>query len=69
MTDAPHLLVVDGSSVSRTVLVRGLRAEIGGAEVTACASAAEALKACASGRFDCITVVLPLPDMGGDGLF
>lgn len=66
MADASHLLVVDGSSVSRTVLVRGLRAEIGGAEVTACASAAEALKACASGRFDCITVVLPLPDMGGE---
>lgn len=66
MTDAPRLLIVDGSSVSRTVLMRGLRAELEGVEVTARASAEEALKACASDCFDGIAAVLPLPDMGAE---
>lgn len=66
MTDTLRLLVVDGSSVSRTVLMRGLNAELEGVEVTARASAEEALKACASDCFDGIAAVLPLPDMGAE---
>lgn len=65
MTEASRLLVVDGSSVSRAVIIRGLRAEIGGAEITACASAAEALKAGAATGFAFITTALLLPDMEG----
>lgn len=65
MTNPLRLLVVDDSSVSRTVLMRGLGAEIKGAEVSGCGSAAEAQVACASTNFDGIVVVLPLSDMEG----
>lgn len=63
MKDVPRLMVVDSASVSRAVIVRGLRAEIARAEITACASATEALKVAVVECFDFIVSVQPHPDM------
>ena len=63
MTDSPRFLVVDSSSVSRAVMVRGLRAEIKGVEITACTTAAEALTTGATTCFDVIVAAQPVPDM------
>ncbi|MDA1107291.1 MAG: response regulator [Proteobacteria bacterium] len=50
MTDVSQLMVVDSASVSRALIVRGLRTSIEGAKITACASAAEALTTGAARR-------------------
>lgn len=63
MTDVSRLMVVDSASVSRALIVRGLRTKIEGAKITACVSAAEALTTGAAECFDFIVSVQPLPDM------
>ncbi|HEY8587672.1 MAG TPA: response regulator [Rhodanobacter sp.] len=65
LTDAPRVLVVDGSRVVRQLISRVLRAELAGVEVVGCGSGAEAREVLADGVFDFITIALRLPDMDG----
>ena len=65
LTDAPRVLVVDGSRVVRKLIIRVLKAELLGVEVIDCGSGAEAQKVLCEGVFDFITVALRLPDMDG----
>jgi CheY-like chemotaxis protein len=64
-TEAPRVLVVDGSRVARQLITRVLQAELPGAEVVACGSGGEAQQALGGNVFDFITVALRLPDMDG----
>ncbi|HLA74947.1 MAG TPA: response regulator [Gammaproteobacteria bacterium] len=59
------IMVVDGSGVSRTLITRILRIEMGNAQITACASAQQALSYLDSAKYDLITTSLLLPDMDG----
>ncbi|MEO6696760.1 MAG: response regulator, partial [Gammaproteobacteria bacterium] len=59
------IMIVDDSEVSRTLIARSLRAEMGNARITACASASEALGYLTTIKFDLITTALWLPDMDG----
>lgn len=59
------IMVVDGSGVSRTLITRILRIEMGNANITACASAQQALSYLESAKYDLITTSLLLPDMDG----
>jgi len=59
------IMVVDGSEVSRTLIARSLKAEMGDALITVCATAAEALRCLSTTKFDLITTALSLPDMDG----
>lgn len=59
------ILVVDGSGVSRTLITRILRVEMGNAPITACATAQQALSYLDTGKYDLITTSLLLPDMDG----
>lgn len=59
------IMVVDGSEVSRTLISRSLKAEMGDALITVCASAAEALDCLSTTKFDLITTALSLPDLDG----
>lgn len=61
----PSILVVDGSGVSRTLLSRILRLEMGGATITTCGSVQEALSHLDGAKYDLITTSLVLPDMDG----
>jgi CheY-like chemotaxis protein len=65
LTDAPRVLVVDGSRVVRQLISRVLQAELPGVEVVGCGSAAEAQQVLGEGVFDFITIALRLPDMDG----
>lgn len=65
VSDAPRVLVVDGSRVVRELIARVLRETLPRAEVVGCASGAEAQRQLAAGVFDFITVALRLPDMDG----
>jgi CheY-like chemotaxis protein len=65
LTDAPRVLVVDGSRVVRKLITRVLKAELAGVEVIDCGSGAEAQKVLGEGVFDFITIALRLPDMDG----
>lgn len=65
LTDAPRVLVVDGSRVVRKLIIRVLKAELPGVEVIDCGSGAAAQKVLGEGVFDFITVALRLPDMDG----
>lgn len=58
-------MVVDGSSVTRTLLTRILIQELPHTEVTGCASGAAALATMDKQKFDLITTALLLPDMDG----
>lgn len=58
-------MIVDDSEVSRTLIARSLRAEMGNARITACATASEALGYLTTIKFDLITTALSLPDMDG----
>jgi len=60
-----HIMVVDGSGVTRQVLARSLLAEIPHAEVFACANAREAIDQLNKQKVDLITTALMLPDMDG----
>ena len=65
LTDAPRVLVVDGSRVVRKLISRVLKAELPGVEVVDCGSGAEAQVVLGEGVFDFITISLRLPDMDG----
>jgi two-component system, cell cycle response regulator len=59
------IMIVDDSEVARTLIARSLRAEMGNARITACATASEALGYLTTIKFDLITIALLLPDMDG----
>ncbi len=61
----PCILVVDGSAVSREILSRILRDELGNAEVISCNSGNEALRLIAEHKVDLVTTALLLADMDG----
>lgn len=65
LTEAPRVLVVDGSRVVRQLITRLLQAELPGVEVVGCGGGAEAQKVLGEGAFDFITIALRLPDMDG----
>ncbi|MBB6188934.1 response regulator [Rhodanobacter sp. MP7CTX1] len=65
LTEAPRVLVVDGSRVVRQLITRVLQAELPGVEVVGCGSGTEATQVLGEGVFDFITISLRLPDMDG----
>jgi len=65
LTDAPRVLVVDGSRLVRQLITRVLQAELPGVEVVGCGSGDEAQRVLGEGVFDFITIALRLPDMDG----
>ena len=65
-SDAPRVMVVDGSRLVRRLIADVLERELGRAEVVSCASIAEARQALAAGAVDLVTTSLALPD--GDGI-
>jgi CheY-like chemotaxis protein len=65
LTDAPRVLVVDGSRVVRKLISRVLNNELPGVEVVGCGSGEEAQQVLGEGAFDFITIALRLPDMDG----
>lgn len=60
-----RIMVVDGSNVSREIVVRILADVIAESEITACGSGREALENLALGHYDLITTSLMLPDRDG----
>ncbi len=60
-----RIMVVDGSSVSRTLLTRMLNEELNNTEVVSAESAEQALKFMSEKPFDLVTTALLLPDMDG----
>ena len=65
VTDAPRVMVVDGSRLVRKLIGDVLARELPGVRVVACAGLAEARDALAEGPVDLVTTSLDLPD--GDG--
>lgn len=65
LTDAPRVLVVDGSRVVRQLISRVLKAELPGVEVIGCGTGEEAQQVLDDGAFDFITIALRLPDIDG----
>ncbi len=65
LTEAPRVLVVDGSRVVRKLISRVLKDELPGVEVVGCDSGEEARQVLGEGAFDFITIALRLPDMDG----
>ena len=66
VSDAPRVMVVDGSKLVRKLIGDTLRKELPSADVLGCASLAEARATLAEGPVDLVTTALVLPD--GDGL-
>ncbi len=66
VSDAPRVMVVDGSKLVRKLIGDTLRKELPGAEVIGCGGIAEARQALQEGAVDLVTTALVLPD--GDGL-
>lgn len=64
-SDAPHVLVVDGSRVVRQLIERVLKAELPNCVVIGCGSAAEARAELDLRVVDLVTTALRLPDMDG----
>jgi CheY-like chemotaxis protein len=67
-TDAPRVLVVDGSRVVRQLIERVLKTELPGCIVLGCGSGAEARQILDDGVIDLVTTALRLPDMDGTEL-
>lgn len=67
-SDAPRVLVVDGSKVVRRMIEQVLRTELPSAVVIGCENGAEAKQQLESGIVDLITTALMLPDMDGGEL-
>ncbi|MCE7032117.1 response regulator [Lysobacter sp. GX 14042] len=65
VSDAPRVMVVDGSRLVRRLIGDVLAGELGNATVVGCASIAEARQALDAGAVDLVTTSLALPD--GDG--
>lgn len=66
VSDAPRVMVVDGSKLVRKLITDTLVKELPNARVIGCGSIAEARKALEAGTVDLVTTALVLPD--GDGL-
>src|SRR5690606_25535530 len=66
VSDAPRVMVVDGSKLVRKLIGDVLRAELPGARVVACGGLAEARAEREAEPVDLVTTSLVLPD--GDGL-
>lgn len=66
ISDAPRVMVVDGSKMVRKMIADVLTRELPGVEVIGCASVAEARKALEGGAVHLVTTSLALKD--GDGL-
>ncbi len=66
ISDAPRVMVVDGSKLVRKLIADVLQRELLGVQVIGCASIAEARSALAGGEVHLVTTALALPD--GDGL-
>ncbi len=66
ISDAPRVMVVDGSKMVRKMIADVLKRELPGVEVIGCASIAEGRAALATGAVHLVTTSLALPD--GDGL-
>ncbi|HEX7338942.1 MAG TPA: response regulator [Rhodanobacteraceae bacterium] len=64
-SNAPRVMVVDGSKVVRTLISRVLQSELDGVEVITCGSGAEAQVALQDDVVDFVTIALRLPDMDG----
>ncbi len=68
VSDAPRVMVVDGSKLVRRLIGDVLRRELPNVEVIACGSLAEAREAIAHGSVDLVTTSLLLPDADGIAL-
>lgn len=66
ISDAPRVMVVDGSRLVRKLIGDVLTRELPNVEVLGCAGLAEAREVLAAGAVDLVTTALVLPD--GDGL-
>jgi len=66
ISDAPRVMVVDGSRLVRKLIGDVLTRELPNVEVLGCAGLAEAREVLAAGPVDLVTTALVLPD--GDGL-
>ncbi len=66
VSDAPRVMVVDGSKLVRRLISDTLLKELPNADVVGCGGLAEARAALAEGTVDLVTTALVLPD--GDGL-
>ncbi len=66
VSDAPRVMVVDGSKLVRRLIGDVLKRELPNVEVIGCAGLAEAREVLANGAVDLVTTALLLPD--GDGL-
>ncbi|WP_147653834.1 response regulator [Vulcaniibacterium gelatinicum] len=66
VSDAPRVMVVDGSKLVRKLIGDVLRRELPNVEVIGCGGLEEARAALAAGAVDLVTTALVLPD--GDGL-
>ena len=66
ISDAPRVMVVDGSKLVRMLIADVLQREVPGVQVIGCSSIAEARVALEQGEVHLVTTALALPD--GDGL-
>lgn len=66
ISDAPRVMVVDGSKLVRKLIADVLTRELPGVEVLGCSTIAEARAALESGPVHLVTTALALPD--GDGM-
>ena len=66
ISDAPRVMVVDGSKMVRKMIADVLKRELPGVEVIGCATIAEARQALEAGAVHLVTTSLALPD--GDGV-
>lgn len=66
ISDAPRVMVVDGSKLVRKLIADVLQRELPGVQVIGCASIAEAREGLAGGEVHLVTTALALPD--GDGM-
>ncbi len=66
ISEAPRVMVADGSKLVRKLIADVLARELPGVQVVGCASIAEARNALDAGAVDLVTTALSLPD--GDGL-
>ena len=66
ISDAPRVMVVDGSKLVRKLIADVLQREVPGVQVIGCSSIAEARTALEQGEVHLVTTALALPD--GDGL-
>lgn len=64
-TQAPRIMVVDGSKLARKMIEQLLRAELPGLEFIGCESGKQAKDALLSGQVNLVTTALALPDMDG----